>query len=156
MKYTKKIILQWSFRIGFYLFCLVTAYIDGRKHMFYLLLLPIPLLFLGWGLFRLLSDGTISNITKNFTDEERAESSRLAQSYIGKMGIFVLAPFAIICTLFYMLYGVTSIIPYIILFCIVMVFAAPFMFKQWKTMRAFTLSTEYAKKQGYNKITSNK
>jgi hypothetical protein len=145
--YTNRTMLRWLFILGVYAFSLVSTYTAGQKHMFYLLLAQIPFVFLCWGLSRLISGGTIRDIAKHLTDEERAESTRLAQSYGGRMGLFVAGPFAVLCTWLHMSWGIKSILPYVGLFCVVMALAAPFMFRNWKKMRAFMLSTDYARKQ---------
>jgi hypothetical protein len=118
--------------------------------MFYLLLAVIPLLFLCWGLNRLQSGATIREIQKHLTAEERAESNRLVEAYAGRSAIFVGFPFAILGTELYMRWGVTRILPYVVLFCIFMELASPFMFKHRMAMRKFMLSTEYAKGKGYD------
>jgi len=100
MKSQKQIIgtvLQWVFILGVYVYALVSSYNTGRQRMFYLLLAQIPFFFICWGLSILLSGRTVRDISKHLTQEERAESTRLARSYGGKMGIFVAAPFALLC-----------------------------------------------------------
>ena len=54
-----------------------------------------------------------------------------------------------------MFWGIDTVLPFAGLFCIVMAFAAPFMFSNWKKMRAFMFSTEYAREQGYNEESAN-
>jgi len=154
-QYANRTVLRWVFILGVYVFSLVSTYTTRQERMFYLLLAQIPFIFLCWGLSRLLPGGTIRDIAKHLTDEERAESTRLAQSYGGTMGLFVAGPFAVLCTSLYMFWGIKSILPYVGLFCIVMALAAPFMFSNWKKMRAFMFSTEYARNQGYNKESAN-
>ncbi len=157
MKDKKRInmsVARWLFIIANYLFAVIYSYTAGRQRMFYLLLAQIPLLFLGWGLSRLLAGGVMRDIAKHLTDQEREESTRLAEEYGGKMGMFAAGPFAILCAMLYTLWGVTSVLPYAILFCIVMVLASPLMIKHRKKMRIFMHSTEYAKQQGYNKENS--
>ena len=143
-------IVRWGFLLAVYIYSLVSSYANGRQRMFYLLLAEIPLLFLCWGLNRLLSGTTIREIQKHLTAEERAESNRLVEAYAGRLAIFAGFPFAILGTELYMRWGVTRILPYVVLFCIFMGLASPFMFKHRKAMRKFMLSTEYSKRQGYD------
>jgi hypothetical protein len=154
-KRMKMSVARWLFIIANYLFALVYSYTGGRQRMFYLLLAQIPLLFLVWGLSRLLAGGVMRDIAKHLTDQEREESTRLAEEYGGKMGMYAAAPFAILCAMLYMLWGVTSILPYVAVFFIFIILVSPFMIKHWKKTRAFMLSTEYAKKQGYNNESAN-
>lgn len=147
--------LQWCFILGLYMFFLVSSYRTGQQRTFYLLLAQVPFVMLCWGLSLLLSGSTVREISKHLTQEERAESTRLVQSYGGKMGLFVAGPFAILCIWLRMSWGITSILPYVGIFCIVLALAAPFMYSHWKKMRAFMLSTEYAREQGYNKKSAN-
>jgi apolipoprotein N-acyltransferase len=138
-----------------YVFILVSSYKTGEQRRFYFLLAQITLFFLGWGISLLLSGKTLRDIAKHLTEEERAESTRLARSYGGKMGLFVVGLFTILFTWLRTMFDVRGILPYAGLFCIVMVLAAPFIFRHRKKMKDFMFSTEYAREQGYNKEPAN-
>ena len=147
-------VLQWVFILGVYTYTIMSVYTSGQMRFLYLLLAFIPLLLLGWGLSLLLSGRIVREISKHLTDEERAESARLARSYGDKIGVYVAIP-ALLCGWLFAFWGVRSALPYVGIFCLFMLLASPFMFRHWKQMRTFMLSTEYAKRQGYNKESAN-
>ena len=144
-------VLQWVVILGIYLYTLVSTYNSGQQRSFYLLLAVIPLFFICWVLSLLLTGKPFRDISKNLTDEERAESNRLASSYGSRVGLFVAAPFGIMSGCLYSFFNVRSFLIYVVLFCFVMLLASPFMYRHWKSMRSFMLSTAYAKKHGYLK-----
>jgi hypothetical protein len=142
--------------LGFLLYEARSAYNSGEQLFFYMYLALIPLFFVCWGLSFLVSGGTVREIAKHLTDEERAESARLALSYGCKLGLFVAVPLGVMCVWCYLFLDIRSPLAYVAVFCIVMLLASPFMFRHWKKMRAFMLSTKYAKTQGYDKELPNK
>ena len=142
---------MWGFILAMYAHSLVTSYTGGRDRTFYLLLATIPFVFLCWALSILLSGKDIRDRYKNLTDSEREESRQLAESYGARMGLFIAGPFAIVCSVFYAFLGIRTFLPYVLLFCLLIIVAAPFMVLHRQKMRTFMYSTEYAKQHGHDK-----
>jgi hypothetical protein len=153
---TKKLnyIALWVFALAMYVRSLISSHTDDRQFMFYFLLAQIPLVFLCWGLNTLLSGKDIREISKNLTPAEREESTRLAASYGSKMGLFIAAPFAVICGFLYAVLGFRTVLPYAILFCLFIIIVTPFMILHRKKMKVFIFSTDYAKKTANQRMNS--
>lgn len=139
-------IMQWFVILGIYAFVLTSSYRTGQQHTFHLLLMSILLVPLCWGLSILLTGKDAREISKHLTPEEREKSIQMERSYGGKMGLFFAGPFAGLCALL-RTWGIQSALPYIGLFCIMAILISPFAVHHWKEMRAFMLSTEYARKR---------
>ncbi|MBC8206123.1 MAG: hypothetical protein ISR84_00315 [Kiritimatiellales bacterium] len=140
-----KHIILWIFALIMYVRALIFSYTEDRQLMFCFLLAQIPLFLICWGLNTLLSGKDIRDISKNLTPLEREESIRLAASYGSKIGIFLAAPCAIISGCLYA-FGIRTILPYALLFCLFMIILTPVIILQRRKMKAFMYSTDYAKK----------
>lgn len=149
-------IIVLIFMLATYTHSLFASYNAGKQRKFYLLLAFIPFFFLSWGLNILLIGKDLRKISKNLTNLEKKESTRMAESFGGRMGMFVVGPFVIISLVTYETYGLQTILPYVVLVCLFFIITTPFTVLQRRRMKTFMFSTEYAVKQGYNKESANK
>lgn len=145
-----KYIVMWVFGVAMYARSLISSYTAGQRSMFYFLLAGIPFFFLCWGLNVLLFGKDIRDISKNLTAAEREGLTQLATLRGVRIGVLV-APFILACGFLYAFLGLRAILPGLILFGLLMVIAVPNMILHHKKMKAFMYSTEYAKKQEYEK-----
>jgi hypothetical protein len=150
-----KRILLWIFILAMYGQFLFTSYTDGRWRTFYMWLALVPFALLCWGISILLSGRETRDIYKHMTEEEREELGRVSASYGGIMGLLLAGPLAAACGVLYFFFGVRSLLPYLLLFCVLMVVAAPFMWRQHRKTREFIYATEYARQRGFGTKPAN-
>ena len=150
-----KYIAMWGFILVIYATSLVSSYTAGRQRMFYVLLAQIPFVFLCWGLSILLAGKDMRDISRNLTESEREESRRLAESYGTRTGLFIAGPFAIVFGFLHVFLGIRTYLPYLLLFCLLMIVALPFMVLHRRKMKVFMYSTDYAKQQRCDRESAN-
>ncbi|MDI6782935.1 MAG: hypothetical protein QME64_02440, partial [bacterium] len=133
--------------ILFPLFFSIFMFIIGNTGVALLLLGVIVLIFVGYGLSKVLTSSQMRESFNHLTEDEHKQFDKIVKGYSVKMTIFFAIPAGILVGIIYYYFQLQKPLLFVLVFVFIAVGIIPFGIKQRKMTKRFLSNTEWIKNQ---------